>query len=470
LDSLAAAAQKRINKSISKTLLTYLKSLSNTDTPPSKELIEQPYLPEVDPVLIKETETLIAAALLMGMDHALRGATAADAEIPPLPFEKAVSFMKSRVPVTKAEWDALEPKLRFRAFTVTRLAECDYIDAARQVLSTAIETGKGVAETYKQWQTLQTLIKDDAMSLRPGYWENVFRTNTQTAYTAGKLMQCKDNPPPAWRLLIVDDSRTSDICRGLMREGKQSLTLASDHPFWKTFGFPPYHYQCRTGLQKVYQSEIENGAEVENTSIDDLKSRFKPMDGFGGNPLDSGNYWMMTPTMFERGLRYGVINEFNQLDNIVADFNSVWKGYKREIIGKGWIDVHEKAMGRKEFKRNYETAKKLATDGEHVKILPVHNLKYWKNPDYLKNGSLWELESPNGSKSSIDNAIRDGQKQALNLIIQVPKTADRKSVLRAIFNRFTHRQYPTRIRNLILYFGDEKNQWTADQIRGWSIK
>jgi hypothetical protein len=57
------------------------------------------------------------------------------------------------------------------------------------------------------------------------------------------------------------------------------------------------HYQCRTGLQAVYENEIENGAVVENTGIDDLKSRFKPMDGFGGNPLDKKSWWMMTENM-----------------------------------------------------------------------------------------------------------------------------------------------------------------------------
>ena len=437
--------------------------------PPSKEQLETPYFPEIDPALVRETETLISTALLMGMDHARNRLDMADTDIPSLPFEEAIAFMKSRVPVAKTEWNALEPKLRFRAFTVARLAQLDYIDAARQVLSKAPETGKGTAETYKQWQTIQTLIQDDAMRLRPGYWENVFRTNTQTAYVAGKLMQFQNNPPPAWRLLIIDDSRTSDICRGLIREGKDNLVLASDHPFWKTFGFPPYHYQCRTGIQAVYQGQINHGVPVENPAMKTLQGQFKPMKGFGGNPVDSGNYWMMTPNMFERGLRYGVINEFTFMDNAVSDFNSVWKGYKRETVGKGWVDIHEKAKGGKEFETNYAVAKKLAAGGDRIKLLPVHYAENWKNPDYLINASLWELESPGGSQSSINHALREGQKQAPNLILQIPKTANRPLVLRTIFNRFTRKDFPAYIRKLILFFDDEKNEWTADQIRGWKI-
>ena len=347
------------------------------------------------------------------------------------------------------------------------LAQCDYIEAVRGRLINAMQDGKGFAST---WNDIKAIADEDgAFKFRPGYWENVFRTNTQTAYTAGKLMQSRNNPPPAWQLLIVDDSRTSDICKGLIQSGKQSLAMPSNHPFWEKFGFPPYHFQCRTGLSAVYKSQIGTDVQVENPSMRSLGKHFKPMKGFGGNPLDSGNYWMMTPTMFERGLRYGIINEFNMLDNIVADFDSVWKGYKREIIGKGWIDIHESAINRREFKNNYETAKKLATEGDHIKILPEHKIKKWKNPDYLRNASLWELKTVNGSHASIDGAITEGQKQALNLIIQLPAGVNKNIVLKTIWLRFTRKDSPARIRNLILYIGNKKNEWTAEQIRRWDF-
>jgi hypothetical protein len=41
--------------------------------------------------------------------------------------------------------------------------------------------------------------------------------------------------------------------------------------------------------------------------------------------------------------------------------------------------------------------------------------------------------------------------------------------LKAIFDRFTHKQYPARVRNLILFWGDKKDQWTADEIRRWEM-
>jgi hypothetical protein len=256
------------------------------------------------PFLVSDTQTLIATALLMGMDHATRKINTADTEIPPLPFEEAVSFMKGRVPMTKTEWNELEPKLRFRAFTVARLAQCDFIETVRGRLINAMEKGEGFAST---WSDIKAIAEaDGAFQFRPGYWENVFRTNTQTAYTAGKLMQYRDNPPPAWNLLIVDDSRTSDICRGLIHSGKQSLAMPSNHPFWEKFGFPPYHFQCRTGLQAVYSSQIGTDIQVENPTMKSLGKHFKPMEGFGGNPIEKESFWNLTDGMVARANKYGI--------------------------------------------------------------------------------------------------------------------------------------------------------------------
>ena len=324
-----------------------------------------------------------------------------------------------------------------------------------------MEKGEGYASTWKDIKAIAA--EDGAINFTPGYWENVYRTNTQTAYTAGKLMQFKDNPLPAWRLLIVDDSRTSDICRGLMRDGKQSLTMASNHPFWETFGYPPYHFNCRTGLQAVYKSEIGDGTIVENPSMKSLRKEFAPMSGFGGNPLDNGNYWMMTKGMFERGLRYGIINEFNQLDNIVKDFDSLWPEYTRKIFGKGWVDIHKDVINTGEFQKNFDMAEKLATNGERVKMIPTHTgkgIKKWKNPDYLMNGSLWEYAKINGSESSIKNAFKREADQSKNVIIQVPSDSKKYMLKRYINGRFNDKKTPTIIRNLILYIGDERYVWS----------
>jgi hypothetical protein len=328
----------------------------------------------------------------MGMDHAGNRLDMADTEIPTLPFEEAVAFMKSRVPVTKTEWSALEPKLRFRAFTVARLAQLDYINAARQILYKALETGKGTAETYKQWQTLQTLAQDNTLQLRPGYWENVFRTNTQSAYVAGKLMQFQNDPPPAWRLLVIDDSRTSDICRGLLWEGKSDLVLAADHPFWKTFGFPPYHYQCRTGLQAVYKNQINHGVQVENPAMENLRERFAPMKGFGGNPIEKESWWKITEGMAARAEKYGVWADILQQ---AGDLDMI--SYQKELL-KGYIPVFkgknggyvERAKNWEYSKKEMDAAEELANEGHQIYLLPRN--RALKSADILIDNAIGEIK------------------------------------------------------------------------------
>jgi hypothetical protein len=328
------------------------------------------------------------------MDHAARKINAADEEISPLPFEEAVSFMKSRIPMTKTEWNGLEPKLRFRAFTVARLAQVDYIDTVRGRLVSALEKGDSFAST---WNDIRAVAAEDgALNFRPGYWENVFRTNTQIAYTAGKLIQFKNNPPPAWQLLIVDDSRTSDICRGLIHSGKQSLALPSNHPFWEKYGFPPYHYQCRTGLQAVYQSQIGTDVQVENPSLENLDDHFKPMDGFGGNPLDKESWWMMTEKMALRAARYNIFNEVESFarENGLYNFalNLVKGEDLRQLEGTNY--AARKAVMANPFPKEVRAAKILEENEHTVYFTPENKTKHMRNYDAIIDGRLGEFKNP----------------------------------------------------------------------------
>jgi hypothetical protein len=397
-----------------------LKSLSGTNIPPTKEQLDKPFLPDVDIGLVNETQTLITTALLLGMDHALRKVNAADAEIPPLPFEEAVSFMKGRIPMTKTEWNDLEPKLRFRAFTVARLAQCDFIEAVRGRLINAMQDGQGFAST---WNDIKAIADEDgAFQFRPGYWENVFRTNTQTAYTAGKLMQFHNNPPPAWQLLIVDDSRTSNICKGLIQSGKQSLAMPSNHPFWKKFGFPPYHFQCRTGLQAVYKSQIGTDVQVENPSMRSLGKHFKPMKGFGGNPLDKESWWMMTEGMITRAEKYGiwpdVLQQTTDLDMI---------SYQKELL-QGYIHVYDGKKGgyvqqakNWDFsKKELDAAKELADEGHQIYLLPRSQRA--RSADMIIDNKIGEIkhQKETGSSSIKSELYKAGRHQRARVVVMYP--------------------------------------------------
>jgi hypothetical protein len=214
-----------------------------------------------------------------------------------------------------------------------------------------------------------------------------------------------------------------------------------------------------------------------------MQKQFHAQKGFGGNPLDNGNYWMMLPSMFERGLQTGAITELNFMDNVIADYDKVWKGYKREQIGDGFVDVHqdvkkwlvldETKKGNEKYadeilkaKKNYNDALKLAEDGYRVKVLPQHFGKDgWKNPDYLIDGELWELKSPTSIKmQTILGRIREGEKQANNMVLEVAKEVDYESLLHSLRGQILLKENPLETKNFIINQNGNIKKYTKEQI------
>lgn len=259
------------------------------------------------------TMNTFASALLIGMEHAAGNISLADDtgqpdldisfSVEPLPFEEAIDFFKGKVSFTKDEWEDLEPKLRFRAFTVARLAEADHIEMLRGRLLHAMEKGEYFTET---WKDVRAFTEDAGQPFSARYFETVYRTNIQSAYNAGRLMQYQNNMPPAWELLFIEDGRTSDICKGLAAIAGNGNALAASHSFWSAYGFPPYHFNCRTTFRAVYDYEIGQGMEIENVPMNRIRQNFNPQEGFGGNPIEKESWWRLTDKMKERIERYGI--------------------------------------------------------------------------------------------------------------------------------------------------------------------
>ena len=327
-----------------------------------------------------------------------------------------------------------------------------------------MEKGEGFTST---WNDIKAIAEaDGAFQFRPGYWENVFRTNTQTAYTAGKLMQYRNNPPPAWRLLVVEDSRTSSICRALVHDGKTSIAIASDHPFWSSIGYPPYHFQCRTGLQAVSKSEIEAGAEIENPSMQNMQ--FKPMKGFGGNPLDKESWWMMEGSMFKRAVKYNLVDDITNFAEKLGMENFLMtklKGFEVLHTSKsgGYVKKAELAkIGTKNVEVNghyketdeLSTAIKAANSGDKIFFMPRVRKPGVSDLDIIINNNLGDIKhifTP--TENAINNAFISARKQKARVVlleIVTPKL-DINFVKPIIQN-----QLGEDVRQAIVYFGNTR--------------
>ena len=302
--------------------------------------------------------------------------------VEPLPFEEAIDFFKGKVSLIKEEWEELEPKLRFRAFTVARLAESDHIEMLRGRLLNAMEKGEYFTET---WKDIKAFTEDADQPFSARYFETVYRTNMQSAYNAGRLMQYQNNMPPAWELLFIEDGRTSDICKGLASIAGNGKALAASHSFWSTYGFPPYHFNCRTTFRAVYDYEIGHGMEIENVPMKQIRQNFKPQEGFGGNPIEKESWWRLTDKMKERIERYGIKKEVEAaakaagIDNFDVRLAHNELG-KRRLQGTDFkANIIEGADPKP---HEVEIAKILSENGYEVLFTPENTfIQGMKNPE-----------------------------------------------------------------------------------------
>ena len=150
---------------------------------------------------------------------------------------------------------------------ISQLVYYDAYSALINTLEKTIETG----ETIKDW--VDRLGKDDLLKRiglhedNPWYLQNVFRTNTTSAYNAGVFDQAARNENSKFfEYNAVTDERTTPQCDGLdgtVRPIKDSLWD------WAT---PPLHYQCRSQIVLISKNmadvlDIEKTGALEKIEI-----------------------------------------------------------------------------------------------------------------------------------------------------------------------------------------------------------
>lgn len=268
--------------------------------------LEETTAPMASTLTIQEAAfKLVASSFMLGLIHAADeepGANLADDIIPAIAFEEALKFLSAKIPLTKAEWQKLEPRIRFRSFTIARLGFAHEIEKAKQILIKSLEDGTSYRDT---WYDLKKKLEKNE-SIAPCYWENVYRTNTQSAYVAGKLEQYQNSGVAAYQLMVIEDSRTTAICRNLLSQASgYGAVIPVGDKFWTANGFPPYHYQCRTSIRGVWPSQLKNTKADTAHTAPDLR-RFEPMAGFGGNPAQDGLWWQETASQRKQAEAYGV--------------------------------------------------------------------------------------------------------------------------------------------------------------------
>lgn len=194
-------------------------------------------------------------------------------------LDAAIEFWKQRAKLTDEEAKALGEEAKYRAFYVTGLAQHDLV----QMVSDGIE------EALKNGETLSDFKKRILGAIQSQGWhgsrvENIFRTNVQTAYAAGRYtkMQAVKKARPYWQYIAIMDSRVRPS--HAVMHGK---VYPADHAFWNS-NYPPNGFRCRCGVRSLSARQVKDmGLKVET----ELPKTGGADKGFQNNP---GKHWAET--------------------------------------------------------------------------------------------------------------------------------------------------------------------------------
>jgi len=279
-------------------------------------ILNSNYILPPDYDVMTETAEVFIRALLLGMTPETNQNNFAE-PMPEgfLPYEEAVAYMSKRLPVDRETYYALSDKMRYRAFTVSRLADGDAVRNMQSMLINAMEQGTGMNEFLQM--TEGELADAAGMGNGSGwYYETVYRTNTATAYNVGRAIGFEEVPPIALELIGIDDDRQTETCHSLT---VPPFRRPYNDPVWDTM-WPPFHFNCRTTIRGIYdQSEIDD-AGGEDKFYSRSNPDYKPAEGFGKYPIDkSDSWWDLTDAMQDRAQEFGLEVEFMAAHNSLIE-------------------------------------------------------------------------------------------------------------------------------------------------------
>lgn len=164
-------------------------------------------------------------------------------------FREALKWFKSRVPMAADAIKGLFRRADARGFQVAGVAQLRVVDSVFKRIESAIKNGDSF-DTFKA--SVRDSLENEwrgTVAAPSARIETIFRTNIQTAYSAGRQAEMNDPDTlavrPFWLYSALMDMRTTTLCRSL-----NGTVLPADHPFWKTHT-PPLHFNCRGAIRSL---------------------------------------------------------------------------------------------------------------------------------------------------------------------------------------------------------------------------
>ncbi|MGE4195324.1 MAG: phage minor head protein [Pseudodesulfovibrio sp.] len=193
--------------------------------------------------------------------------------VEPLAPAEAIQFWKGKAPVSAKEFEAMDAAARTRAFAVSGLAKMDQVGSVHAAITKALDDG----ETLRDFKgRIGSIIEQQGWTGKKAWRvENIFRSNIQSAYMAGRHQQMKRvaKSRPYWQLVAVRDRRTRQTHLAV-----DGLVYPHDHPFWQTW-YPPNGFACRCVVITLSERQVKARGLTVQTEIPDMIRVVDPETG-----------------------------------------------------------------------------------------------------------------------------------------------------------------------------------------------
>lgn len=185
----------------------------------------------------------------------------------------ALKFWSGKVPVIQKEFDKLNDEAKRRAFTVSGLAKLDQVIAVQQALTKCMEEG-GTVQDFKA-QIGDIIAAQGWTGKKAHRIDNIFRTNLQSAYMAGRYEQMQKTTKlrPYWMLVAVHDKRTR-----VTHLAVDGLVFPHDHSFWQTW-YPPNGFACRCVVITLSERQLKARGLTVQTEMPERLRVVDPVTG-----------------------------------------------------------------------------------------------------------------------------------------------------------------------------------------------
>lgn len=266
-----------------------------------------------------EAAKLFTRSLLMGLDSSVRKEEFAEPsaeDIENMPYHEAVEYLKKRDVIKKADYNKLSDKMKFRAFTASRINDGKLLERLNAEMIANVNDGKGLKDFLSMTKT--DILDKVGMGPNQGwYWETVYRTNVQTAYNAGRMMGFEEDRPLALHFVGIEDARQTDICHSM-----SNVIRPYDDPIWKKY-IPPLHFGCRSTVRAIYDRDE---LPEEWTDLEGIE---RPAKGFGTNPVSSDSWWNELENQVRQAKHFGVQGEIEAVKVALGVGSGQIKGLER---------------------------------------------------------------------------------------------------------------------------------------------